>query len=108
MIGGGKCGGGSSDGSGCSGCGFGTAEGKTAAVNNSTGLMTAGLGGRPLFFLGGERSSSSPAVLAAVVSASEPYFIVSLRIRFALPLPFVVVGARVVSLLPFIIIMIIT
>ena len=52
MIGGGKCGGGSSDGSGCSGCGFGTAEGKTAAVNNSTGLMTAGLGGRPLFFLG--------------------------------------------------------
>ena len=107
MIGGGKCGGGSSDGSGCSGCGFGTAEGKTAAVNNSTGLMTAGLGGRPLFFLGGERSSSSPAVLAAV-SASEPYFIVSFRIRFALPLPFVVVGARVVSLLPFIIIMIIT
>jgi len=81
-------------------------EGKTAAVKNSTGLMTAGLGGRPLFFLGGERSSSSPAVLAAVVSASEPYFIVSLRIRFALPLPFVVVGARVVSLLPFIIIMI--
>lgn len=52
MIGGGKCGGGSSDGSGCSGCGFGTAEGKTAAVNNSTGLMTAGFGGRPLFFLG--------------------------------------------------------
>ena len=57
MIGCSKCGGGSGKncgggggggGSVCSGSGFGTG-GRTAALNNTTGLI-ADLGGRPLFF----------------------------------------------------------